>query len=278
VWDFNSGEMLQSYNLGNGGFSVLPYLTDDGRLRFVVGPNTSPYRLAVIDHATKSRFYASAPAHHTKTVTHIFEVPLPDKTVFVTTGNDGTTRLWDREEFSLLDTIVVEKRNGTQDYSAYAYDFIWGAVPYHHPDGRTLLVVTSISGKVLLYDLSDKTFVCSHDPPDGRLNADAPPEETPLGLDTYTTAEGGEDRLVVGTYKGCVRLYSLPDLRFIRVLAEVGNSVRAVRVFDSPSDGRCLVAAGSDTNKVTIVGTGDYRRPRGNPREAIPVRSALKTG
>jgi WD40 repeat protein len=232
----------------------------------------------VIDHATKVGLYASAPAHHTKTVTHIFEVPLPDKTVFVTTGNDGTIRLWDREEFSLLDTIVVEKRNGTQDYSAYAYDFIWGAVPYHHPDGRTLLVVTSVSGRILLYDLSDKTCIGSYDPPIGRHNSDGSPEETPLSLDTYTTAEGGEDRLVVGTHRGIVRLHSLPDMRSIRVLADVGNSVRAVRVFDSPSDGRCLVAAGSDTNKVTIADTGDYRRPRGDPRDSVPVRSALKTG
>jgi hypothetical protein len=34
----NSGEMLQAYITGNGNFSILPYLTDDGRLRFVVGP------------------------------------------------------------------------------------------------------------------------------------------------------------------------------------------------------------------------------------------------
>jgi WD40 repeat protein len=265
VWDFSSGEMLYSVTLRGGGFSILAYLTDEDSLRMVVGGGNDGCPLVVIDHATRSRLLNPLPMPHTGRITHIFEVPLPDKTVLVTTStdNDGTIRLWDRGDFSLLDTITVKKPTGI-------YTVIWGAVPYFPPDGRALLVITDGWGRILLYDLSEKTCIGSFDPPVA--------EETPISLDTYTTAGGEGGRLVVGTDRGGVRLHSLPGLAFLRTLVAVGGKVRSVHVFDAPSDGRCLVAAGSDNDRVTIADTGDYRAPRADPTGRPHVRSAVKTG
>jgi WD40 repeat protein len=273
VWDFTSGELLYSVELESGSYSLLTYLADDGSVRIVAESRAgiNRFRLEVIDHATRSRLECSFFQQHNNMITHIFEVPLPDKTVFVTTGNDGTIRLWGRGDFSLLDTIMVKHATET-------YTLIWGAVPYFPPEGGALLVVTDGWGGIFLYDLCERTCIGSYGPPVETSQPDGTPQETPLSLDTYTTAEGGEDRLVVGTDKGRVRLHSLPDLAFLRTLAEVGSQVRSLHVFDSPSDGRCLVAAGSDNNRVTIADTGDYRAPTADPTGRPHVRSAVKTG
>jgi WD40 repeat protein len=272
VWDFNSGERLYSVGLQGSGFSILPYTTNDGGMRILVGADTNPYVVEVIDHATR-RHVGFFPDEHQNSITHIFEVSMPDKTVFVTTSNDGTIKLWSREDFSLLDTIVLEKGIDTLSYPG---NFIWGAVPYYHPDGQTMLVVTHRSGRILLYDLTAKTCVHSV-----LIECDTPDNPVaPISLDTYTTAgsEGGEDRLVVGTDNGHVRLYALPGLDFLRVLADGEIPARCVHVFDAPSDGRCLVAAGFDLPVVYIADTGDYRVPRADRARQCAVRSALKTG
>jgi hypothetical protein len=83
---------------------------------------------------------------------------------------------------------------------------------------------------------------------------------------------------VAGTFRGYVWLYTLPGLVLIRRLMELGGTVRGLHVFDAPSGGRCLVAAGSDSSQVTIADTGDYRAPRAaGPGQSV-LRSAVKTG
>jgi WD40 repeat protein len=259
VWDYSSGALLYSVSVaseGNGSFSILPYVTDDGSMRILVGLNQSPHEVRVVDHAER-RVVTSFPQPHGKTVTHIFELSLPDKPVFVTTGNDGCIKTWDRGDYSLL-----------HSFEAAPDIYIWGAVPYVHPDGRQMIAFGDDTGRIALYDVVGQAIVHFVYSEGGVV----------LSLDTYTTAEGGEDRLVAGTRSGGVLLYTLPDLVLLRNLADMGQEVRGVHVFDAPSDGRCLVAAGSDSNKVNIADTGDYRAPRaGGPGQSV-LRSAVKTG
>jgi WD40 repeat protein len=254
VWDFSSGELLYSITLGSGAFSILPYLTDDGGMRILVGSGSIPYEVKVIDHVGR-RLLSPFPMLHAETITHIFELSLPDGPVFATTGNDGTIKIWDRSDYSLIDTLVVARNLA-----------IWGGVPYVHPDGRQMLVVGNERGSVFLCDVEGMTCVASNI--SGGTSV--------LSLDTYTTAEGGHDRLVAGTRHGAVRLYTLPGLDFIRVLEQGRDAIRGLHVFDATPGGRCLVAAASENRKVTIVDTGDYRAPRaGGPGQ---LRSAVKTG
>jgi WD40 repeat protein len=259
VWDYSSGALLYSVSVaseGNGSFSILPYVTDDGSMRILVGCNQNPYEVRVVDHAERF-LLAPFPQRHGRTVTHIFEFSLPEKPVFVTIGNDGCIKTWDHGDYSLLHSFEA-----VPDIS------IWGAVPYVHPDGRQMIVVGDDRGRISLYDVAGKAIVHSIQSGDASV----------LSLDTYTTAEGGEDRLVAGTRQGRVWLYSLPDLVLLQNLTEMGHAVRSVHVFDAPSDGRCLVAAGSDSNQVDIADTGDYRAPRaGGPGQPV-LRSAVKTG
>jgi WD40 repeat protein len=259
MWDFSSGALLYSVYVGTeggGSFSILPYVTDDGSIRILVGSNDRPYEVRVVDHAER-RVVARFPKRQGETITHIFELSLPDKPVFVTTGNDGSIKRWDRSDYSLLDTFVVERNLA-----------IRGAVPYVHPDGRQMITFGDDRGRIALYDLVGKACMQSIESGDASV----------LSLDTYTTAEGGEDRLVAGTRCGGVWLYTLPDLVFIRSLVEVGRVVRGLHVFDSPSDRRCLVAAASEDGKVTIADTGDYRAPRAAGPGQSTLRSAVKTG
>jgi WD40 repeat protein len=254
VWDYSSGALLYSVTLGSGCFSILPYLTNDGSMRILVGSNRAPYEIKVVDHAER-RLVALFPQLHRETITHILEISLPDKPVFVTTSKDGSIKTWDRGDYSLLNTFEAER-----DVS------LWGAVPYVHPDGRQMLVCGDENGKLFLFDVAANA----------RGHTIQSGDTSVLSLDTYTTAEGGEDRLVVGTRRGTVWLCTLPGMSRLRSLLEVGSAVRGVHVFDAPSDGRCLAATASDNRKVTIADTGDYRAPRaGGPSH---LRSAVKTG
>jgi WD40 repeat protein len=254
VWDFSSRALLYSITLGSGGFPILPYLTDDGSMRILVGSNATPYEVKVVDHAGR-RLLGPFPQLHGDTITHIFEFSLPDKPVFVTTSKDGSIKTWDKGDYRLLDTSAGERS-----------DWIWGAVPYVNPDGRQMLVCGDEKGNLLLYDVAGNARVASNI--SGGISV--------LSLDTYTTAEGREDRLVVGTRHGGVWLYTLPDLTPLRSLLQLTHAVRGLHVFDAPSDGRCLVAAASDNTKVHVADTGDYRAPRaGGPSY---LRSAVKTG
>jgi hypothetical protein len=56
-------------------------------------------------------------------------------------------------------------------------------------------------------------------------------------------------------------------------LRQVGDWIRCVHAFDSPTDGRCLVAAATDDGRVKVVDTRGCRAGH-----SAPVRSALKTG
>jgi WD40 repeat protein len=254
VWDFSSGALLYSITLGSGCFSILPYLTDDGGMRILVGSNGAPYDVRVIDHA-KRRLVARFPQLHRETITNIFEFSLPDKPVCVTTSKDGTIKTWDKGDYRLLETFESEGKSCS-----------WCAVPYLNSDGRARLVYGDDKGGLFVYDVAGLWCVISNQEGDTSV----------LSLDTYTTAEGGEDRLVVGTRQGAVWLYTLPGLVLLRVLEHTRHAIRGLHVFDAPSDGRCLVAAASVERKVTIVDTGEYRAPRaGGPSH---LRSAVKTG
>jgi WD40 repeat protein len=152
VWDFSSGALLYSVTLGGGGdgcFSILPYVTDDGSMRILVGSNSTPYEVRVVDHAGQ-RLLPPFPQLHGDTITHIFEFSLPDKPVFVTTSKDGSIKTWDKGDYSLLDTSAGERS-----------DWIWGAVPYVHPDGRQMLVCGDEQGKLFLYDIAGNARVHS---------------------------------------------------------------------------------------------------------------------
>jgi WD40 repeat protein len=170
-------ELLYLVNLGSvggGSFSILPYVTDDGNIRILVGSNDRPYEVKVVDHAER-RVVTSFPQPHGNTVTHIFEISLPDKPVFVTTGNDGCIKTWDRGDYSLLHSVGAAHDGLARDVS------IWGAVPYVHPDGRQMIAFGDNRGRISLYDVAGKACMYSTESGDSSV----------LSLDTYTTAEGG---------------------------------------------------------------------------------------